>query len=128
MLTDVRIGAICFYVSDPAETTKFYGDVLGLGISNVRDDGTGNDWLQAKTSGGVELLFFNQAQRAGPSPVVVFDLKDTDIGVFVDALVEKGVMILAPVTEAPGGWSAEFVDPDGYTLSVYQAAELRARR
>ena len=42
-------------------------------------------------------------------------------GDVVAALVEKGVTIVTPVSEAPGGWSADFLDPDGFGLGLYQS-------
>lgn len=42
----------------------------------------------------------------------------------VAALAAAGVEIVTPVTEAPGGWSADFKDPDGHLLSFYQDGKL----
>jgi len=124
MFGKVRIGAVCYYVSDVARTERFYREVLGLEVNNMGDDGAGNDWLSATTEGGVELLFFRQETSPGNSPIVVFDLKDGGIDAAVAALAEKGTTIVTPVSHAPGGWSAEFADPDGHVLSMYQSAEV----
>jgi glyoxylase I family protein len=35
-----------------------------------------------------------------------------------------GVEIVTPVSEAPGGWSAELKDPDGHALALYQDGAL----
>lgn len=123
MFGKVRIGAVCYYVNDIARTEAFYRDVLGLEVANMGDDGSGNDWLQATTEGGIDLLFFKQESRPGNSPIVVFDLKDGGIDTLVAALAEKGATIVTPVSHAPGGWSAEIADPDGHTISMYQSAE-----
>lgn len=123
MFGKVRIGAVCYYVNDIARTEAFYRDVLGLEVANMGDDGSGNDWLQATTEGGIDLLFFKQESRPGNSPIVVFDLKDGGIDTLVAALAEKGATIVTPVSHAPGGWSAEIADPDGHTISMYQPAE-----
>ncbi|MFC5345546.1 VOC family protein [Brevundimonas staleyi] len=125
MFATTRIGAVCVYVSDIARTRAFYGEVLGLPIQSMGDDDSGNDWLQAETAGGVEMLFFKQPAAPGGSPVIIFDLKTGDIAAVIDALEARGTEILSPVSEAPGGWSAEFADPDGHILSVFQAAGLR---
>lgn len=124
MFGKVRIGAVCYYVSDVARTERFYREVLGLEVNNMGDDGAGNDWLSATTEGGVELLFFRQETSPGNSPIVVFDLKDGGIDAAVAALAEKGTTIVTQVSHAPGGWSAEFADPDGHVLSMYQSAEV----
>ena len=43
---------------------------------------------------------------------------------FFASLAASGVEIVTPVSEAPGGWSADFKDPDGHVVSFFQAAEL----
>jgi len=45
-------------------------------------------------------------------------------GAMVSALAAAGVELVTAVTEAPGGWSVEFKDPDGHMLSLYQDGEL----
>jgi glyoxylase I family protein len=128
MFGKVRIGAICYYVSDIARTEAFYRDVLGLEVANMGDDGSGNDWLQASTEGGLDLIFFKQECRPGNSPIITFDLKEGGIDTVVAALAEKGATIVTPVSHAPGGWSAEFSDPDGHTISMYQSEEAPRRK
>lgn len=123
MFGKVRIGTICFYVSDIARTEAFYRDVLGLEVANMGDDGSGNDWISANTEGGVELIFFQMESRPGNSPIVVFDLAKGGIDTVVAALAEKGATIVTPVSHAPGGWSADIADPDGHTISMYQSEE-----
>ena len=128
MFGKTRIGTICYYVKDTGRSEVFYRDVLGLEVANMGDDGSGNDWLLANTAGGVELVFFQQDSRPGNTPIIVFDIADGGIDDVVTALAEKGATIVTPVSESPGGWSAEFVDPDGHILSMYQADHLpRAR-
>lgn len=123
MFGKVRIGSICYYVSDIPRTETFYRDVLGLEVVNMGDDGSGNDWLQANTDGGLELIFFKAESKPGNSPIIVFDLKDGGIDTAVAALAEQGATIVTPVSHAPGGWSAEFADPDGHVLSMYQTED-----
>lgn len=120
MFGKTRIGVVCYYVSDIARTEAFYRDVLGLEVMNMGDDGSGNDWLQASTAGGVDLIFFKQESKPGNSPIVVFDLADGGIDTVIASLAEKGATIVTPVSHAPGGWSADFSDPDGHVISMYQ--------
>ena len=54
----------------------------------------------------------------------MFEMAKGGIDKAVADLTAAGVTIIAPVTEAPGGWSAEFADPDGHVLSMYQDASL----
>ena len=124
MFGKLRIGTVCFYVSNTPRTEVFYRDVLGLEVSNMGDDGSGNDWLQATTQGGLELVFFQAECRPGNSPILVFDLVDGGIDTAAAALAEKGATIITPVSHAPGGWSAEFSDPDGHSISMHQPEQV----
>lgn len=123
MFGKIRIGTICYYVSDIARTEAFYRDVLGLEVVNMGDDGSGKDWLTARTQGGLELIFFQTESRPGNSPIIVFDLSEGGIDTAVAALAERGATIVTPVSHAPGGWSADFSDPDGHTISMYQTED-----
>lgn len=120
MLANTRIGNICYYVTDINRTEAFYRDVMGLDINRMGDDGSGNDWLLASVEGGLELIFFKAECRPGNTPIVVFDLAEGGIDDVVAGLAEQGTTIVTPVSHAPGGWSAEFADPDGHVFSVYQ--------
>jgi len=122
MLSKSKIGAICYYVNDIGKTEAFYRDTLGLEIQRMEDDS--GDWLLAKTANEVELLFFKQESRPGNSPIVVFDLPEGGIDDMVNALSEKGVTIVTPVSHAPGGWSAEIADPDNHQISMYQSDDV----
>ena len=122
MLSKSKIGAICYYVNDIEKTEAFYRDTLGLEIQRMEDEG--GDWLLAKTANEVELLFFKQESRPGNTPIIVFDLPEGGIDDMVAALSEKGVTIVTPVSHAPGGWSAEFFDPDNHQISIYQSDEV----
>ncbi len=122
MLSKSKIGAICYYVNDIGKTEAFYRDTLGLEIQRMEDDS--GDWLLAKTANEVELLFFKQESRPGNSPIVVFALPEGGIDDMVNALSEKGVTIVTPVSHAPGGWSAEIADPDNHHISMYQSDDV----
>jgi predicted enzyme related to lactoylglutathione lyase len=123
MIPSPRIGNIFFYVTDVDRTEAFYRDVIGLKVERVPDDGSGRPWLNAPIPGNVDLIFFHGEVRPGNSPILVFDLKGGGIDGVVAGLVAAGTTIVTPVSHAPGGWSAEFADPDGYTLSLYQTEE-----
>jgi glyoxylase I family protein len=125
MLAKINIGNIVYYVADIDRAEAFYRDVLGLEVMRMGDDGSGSDWLMAKTAGGVDLLFFrNPGAKSGQSPVIVYDLVDGGIDRIVDGLAKKGATIVTPVSHAPGGWSADLGDPDGHVFSVYQSEEI----
>ncbi len=56
----------------------------------------------------------------GATPQVVFGLAQGGIDATVASLAAAGVEIVTPVTEAPGGWSVDFKDPDGHMLALFQ--------
>ena len=123
MLSNVRIGNICYYVNDIGRTEAFYRDVVGLNVQRMEGDEETGDWLLASIENNIELIFFKMESRPGNTPIVVFDLSEGGIDNVVEGLAEKGATIVTPVSHAPGGRSAEFADPDGHVLSVYQSEE-----
>lgn len=123
-----RLGAVCYYVNDLDRTETFYRDVLGLAVQRMDDDGDGNPWLAATTANGVELIFIKLESRPGNTPIVVFEVAEGGIDDLVSELAGKGVTIVTPVSHAPGGWSAEFKDPEGHILSMYQSADVPRKR
>jgi glyoxylase I family protein len=114
--------AVVFMVQSLERTRRFYADALGLEL--VQKEG----YLSGMLSGGTELVFFEGEAVRGTSPQIVFGLDEGGIDTAVEALAARGVQLLTPVTEAPGGWSAEFRDPDGHPLAFYQLEALPRRR
>ena len=83
------------------------------------------DFLIAHTASNIDLIFFaNPEAKPGQSPIIVFTLADGGIDNIVSGLAKKGVTIVTPLSEAPGGWSADLADPDGHVFSVYQSEEI----
>ena len=128
MFATCRLGAVCHYVNDVDRTETFYRDVLGLAVQRMDDDGHGHPWLMTTTANGVELLFIKQESRPGNTPIVVFEIAEGGIDDMVSELARKGVTIVTPVSHAPDGWSAEFKDPEGHILSMYQSANKPRKR
>lgn len=114
--------AIVFMVQDLERTRRFYSEALGLEL--VLNDG----YLTGTLAGGTELLFFVGEAVRGTSPQIVFGLDEGGIDTAVEALAGRGVQLLTPVTEAPGGWSVELEDPDGHPLAFFQDEKLPRRR
>lgn len=114
--------AIVFMVQSLERTLRFYADTLGLELQEQEG------YLLGKLQSGTELLFFEGEAVRGTSPQVVFGLDEGGIDTAVEALAVQGVQVLTPVTEAPGGWSAEFKDPDGHMLAFFQDGALPRRR
>jgi glyoxylase I family protein len=113
--------AIVFMVQSLERTRRFYAEALGLELEQLEG------YLVGKLQSGTELLFFEGEAQRGTSPQVVFGLDEGGIDAAAEALAERGVQLLTPVTEAPGGWSVEFKDPDQHPLAFYQDGSLPRR-
>jgi glyoxylase I family protein len=113
--------AIVFIVADLRRTHRFYTEILGISFE-VEDFESG--YLQARLPGDIEFVFLHGEAARGTTPQVVFGLAKGGIDAMVAALAEAGVELVTAVTEAPGGWSAEFKDPDGHILALYQDGAL----
>lgn len=113
--------AIVFIVADLQRSHRFYAQTLGLTFEVEDFD---NGYLQARAAPDVELVFLLGDAPRGTTPQLVFGLAQGGIDALVSALAAAGVEIVTPVSEAPGGWSAELKDPDGHNLSLYQDAAL----
>jgi glyoxylase I family protein len=118
-----RNASIVFYVADIARTEAFYSDVFDLGLERM--EGAEPYWLQGRLENGLELIFFQMEGKAGNTPSLIFDVPEGGIDDIVAALAENGVTIVTPVSEAPGGWSADFLDPDGFSLGLWQSGDLK---
>ena len=134
--------SVVFYVSDIARTEAFYRDTLGIPLERmegaepfwlngkagsldlVRMEGAEPFWLSGTLDGGLDLVFFEMDGVRGNTPALVFTVEGGGIDDVVAALVAQGVTIVTPVSEAPGGWSADFLDPDGFGLGLWQAEEF----
>lgn len=117
-----KSASIVFYVADIARTERFYNEALGLDLT--RQEGAEPFWLSGKLESGLELVFFEMDAVRGNTPALVFDVTEGGIDDVVADLVASGVTIVTPVSEAPGGWSADFLDPDGFGLGLWQSGEL----
>ena len=113
--------AVVFIVKDLTRTHSFYAKTLGFEFQ-VED--FENGYLQARLPGDVEFVFLRGEAPRGGTPQVVFGLARGGIDAMVASLAAAGVELVTPVTEAPGGWSVEFKDPEGHILALYQSAEL----
>lgn len=120
-----RFDSLAFFLSvrDVLATEQFYTEHLGIDfVRNTEEDGS--TWLLAKIGSAVEMLVFPGDPQPGNTPIIVFGLADGGIETLVASLAAAGVEIVTPVTEAPGGWSAEFRDPDGHVMSFFQDQAL----
>lgn len=117
-----KSASIVYYVSDIQRTETFYNDIFGLGLERM--EGADPFWLQGHLENGLDLIFFEMEGTRGNTPAIVFEVSDGGIDDIVAELAGAGVTIVTPVSEAPGGWSADFLDPDGFGLGLWQSGEL----
>ena len=121
MIPKPHRASIVFYVADIERTEKFYTEVLGIALE--RQEGAPPFWLQGQLDQGLSIIFFQMDGVRGNTPALVFELGDGGIDDIVAGLVAQGVTIVTPVSEAPGGWSADFLDPDGFGLGLWQPGD-----
>lgn len=122
MLDQCKIGAIVLFVRDINRACAFYRDILGVQVE-VHDA-----HYATGAAHNLSLVFIAREARTGDSPVIVFEVTG-GIDDYAEALAQKSVEIVTPVSECPdGGLSVDFVDPDGNGLSVYQPLGAPRRR
>ncbi len=114
--------AVVFMVQSLERTRRFYAEALGLELAVMEGH------LLGTLPSGTELVFFEGEATRGTSPQIVFGLDEGGIDTAAEALAARGVALVTPVTEAPGGWSVEFKDPDDHPLAFYQAENLPRRK
>ena len=121
MLADTRVLYVFLYVRDLAVSREFYADTLGLRVLE-EDEGC------VKFDAGQVILALNRADDYG---IVLPDIKDhsTDVVWLVDDvrqatenLSARGVVFKPTDWYQPGG-IADFYDPDGRWLTLYQPSE-----
>jgi len=117
-----KSASVVFYVSDILRTEAFYNETFGLDLQRL--EGAEPFWLQGTLESGLELIFFQMEGKRGNTPALIFTVPDGGIDDIVAGLAAKGVTIVTPVSEAPGGWSADFLDPDGFGLGLWQSGDL----
>ena len=121
MIPKPHRASIVYYVADIARTERFYTDTLGIKLT--RQEGAEPYWATAELDQGLQLIFFQMEGVRGNTPALIYDIEAGGNDDIVAARVAKGVTIVTPVSEAPGGWSADFLDPDGFGLGLYQSGE-----
>ena len=111
------VAVIWMPVQDIERAKSFYGDTLGLRITN--EDG---DWAEVDANGltlGLNGREPSGAQGEG-GPVVTFQpqagLEET-----VDDLKGQGVEVPAGISEHPWGRVATFKDSEGNDIQLYEA-------
>jgi lactoylglutathione lyase len=121
MLADARCVYLFVYVSDLARSRAFYADTLGLRV--IEEDAD-----CVKFDGGQVILALNRASDHGIALPEKYD-HSADVVFLVDdlravqaALERRGVEFLPTSWYEPGG-IADFYDPDGHWLTLYEPSE-----
>ena len=117
MLDKDGITGIVFFVRDLDRSQAFYSQTLGL---TAEIHGEGEERFMMGQAGQTSIIFFESPEPRPPLPV--FGLEEGGIEDVVARLAEQNVQIVTPVSHAPGGWTADFEDPDGTMFSLYQDA------
>jgi catechol 2,3-dioxygenase-like lactoylglutathione lyase family enzyme len=121
MITDSRVVYLFVYVGDLDRSRAFYEDTLGLHVIE-------EDSASVKFDAGEVILALN---RAGDYGIRLPDGRDnsTDIVFLVDdlrsaqaALEARGITFIPAVWYSVGG-IADFYDPDGHWLTLYEPSE-----
>lgn len=118
---------IVFSAKDLDRTERFYREHFGFTFQRIVDE-HGGAFLRTTVGNDSEVLVFPGEPQPGNTPGVVFSLAEGGMDDLVESLAAKGIEIVTPVSEAPGGWYSDFRDPDGQIISFFQAAELPRRR
>ncbi len=107
-----RINVVFLYVSDMERSLAFYRDVLGIPL-----EGDG-DWAESTFSDGVRFALHQAHGEVTPGTEVI-DFEVADIDDAARRLRDAGVDV-GPVARQDYGCSADFRDPDGYVLQLFQ--------
>ena len=112
---------LVYHASDIDRTARFYDAVFGIAFEQR---GTGGDrFLFARLSPDFSISIMPGRPQPGTSPLVTFTLAEGGIADVVEALANMGATIVAPVSDAPEGKGAAFLDPDNYPFGLYQPGD-----
>jgi predicted enzyme related to lactoylglutathione lyase len=116
-----------FSVDDPDAAKKFYGETLGMDISDVPDM---EGLLELSVAGGGKIMIYPKPDHA-PATFTVLNFRVDDIDAAVDELADRGVDFeiydegelktdAKGVMRSNGPEIAWFRDPAGNVLSVLE--------
>jgi predicted enzyme related to lactoylglutathione lyase len=114
-----------FSVDDIGEAKRFYGETLGMKVSEADEP---MSMLVLHIAGDRDVLLYHKPDHA-PAPFTVLNFPVEDIGEAVDELIERGVRFERyggseqdekGIQRGGGSLIAWFKDPAGNVLSVIQ--------
>jgi lactoylglutathione lyase len=115
----VRVSYAIVFVSDMKRSVAFYRDVIGLPLRFESPE-----WTEFATEGSTLALHVSDAKAtattAGHTPAGRCQpgLRVPDIASFHERMVASNVMCVQPPTDLHGTKLAQYLDPDGLTISV----------
>ena len=107
------VAAVWLPVTDMSRAVAFYGDTLGLDVTE--HDG---DWSEVDAN-GLRIGLNSSESPAGDGGAAVAFQPDGDIEGEVERLKDAGVEFSGELSEHPWGRIAPFKDPDGNDLQLY---------
>lgn len=121
MATVKRINVVFLYVLDLPKVRKFYESAFGLGTPVV----DAKWWVQYKLGDGSDLAFHQidaqHAERAGLGQGSVrFSIEVDDICAYTEKLKALGATFRYEPRKEYGFWLAEFEDPEGNAVRLFQ--------
>jgi predicted enzyme related to lactoylglutathione lyase len=110
------VAVIWMPVQDIQRAKGFYGDTLGLSVTN--EDG---DWAEVDANGLTIGLNGREPEGAGTEggPIVTFQ-PQAGLEQTVDDLQNHGVNVPAGISEHPWGRVATFKDSEGNNVQLYE--------
>ncbi len=111
----LKVSHVWLYVKDTSQSIRFYSDILGFKLVAKFADGALLD------AGGVLIGLHREVlDRKSPHCGNTIILETGDVERSFKELSEKGVKFATPVRQEDYGIVADFRDPDGYILELWQ--------
>jgi predicted enzyme related to lactoylglutathione lyase len=112
---DALLGAVWLYATDVARAVAFYRDAVGLPLLDEEADGVAHF-----DAGNIRVSIHPWEREGKPGVGGFYVFVVEDIHATVDELSSRGVEFAGGVTEEIFGRIAEFHDPDGHELYLWQ--------
>jgi predicted enzyme related to lactoylglutathione lyase len=112
-------GGITIFASDLAASRRFYGDRLGLELSEDEDGFWARlDAVELRVEGGARKRRLSREfyEEAG----VLVRIETTDFDTFLGGIVARGIKLFSDVKDSDEGRFAGFVDPDGNLFELIE--------
>jgi lactoylglutathione lyase len=112
-----NLGVVYLYVRDMERSIAFYRDLLGIPLAGDEH------WAETAFPGGTRFALHAAHEGVGElsSGTVHVDFEVEDADAAAEILREHGVAVGEPLRDT-WGTAVEVVDPDGYTISLFQRA------